>query len=342
MTGNEESENVVEARALTKKFGDFTAVNGIDLSVRRGEVFGLLGPNGAGKSTTMFMLATILKPSSGSAVVNGFDVVREAIAVRRSIGMVFQDYTLDSNLSGFDNLDIHGRLYGMNGAERAAKIKEVFELVELTDWKDKLVKTYSGGMKRRLEIARGLLHTPTVLFLDEPTLGLDPQTRRHIWDYLRRLKAQGVTMILTTHYLEEADELCDRVAIIDRGEIKALDAPNELKRQAGETVVYLKTSEKEKPKLLAALKKKKFEASVFKGEDGAGGVAVKCKSCETALPALLKAAEKENVGVASVEMRRPSLEDVFLSYTGRSIRDSGGSDADRRRAFAQARGFGRR
>ncbi len=331
-----ESEFVVEARSLTKKFNGFTAVNAIDLSVRRGEVFGLLGPNGAGKSTTMYMLSTILAPSSGSAVINGFDAGREPIAVRRSIGMVFQDSTLDTNLTGFDNLDIHGRLYGMNGAERGKKITEVLELVELADWRGKLVKTYSGGMKRRLEIARGLLHTPTVLFLDEPTLGLDAQTRRHIWDYLRKLRAAGVTMILTTHYLEEADELCDRVAIIDHGEIKALGSPDELKRQAGETVVYLKTSgaQKQKQKLLAALKKKNFAANAIEG-----GVAVKCKSCENAIPALLRAADSQKIPVDAVEMRKPSLEDVFLSYTGRSLRDAGASGAEARRAAATARGF---
>jgi ABC-2 type transport system ATP-binding protein len=267
--------------------------------------------------------------------VNGFDVAKQPVAVRKSIGMVFQDSTLDTRLSGFDNLDIHGRLYGMPAAERAQRIREVLDLVELADWKDKLVKTYSGGMKRRLEIARGLLHTPSVLFLDEPTLGLDAQTRRHIWDYLRKLKAQGVTMVLTTHYLEEADELCDRVAVIDHGEIKALGAPAELKRQAGETIVYLRCESNEKKKLAATLKKKSFEVSAV--EDG---VAVKCKSCEDAIPRLLKIADAARIAVNSVEARKPSLEDVFLSYTGRSLRDAAASGAEQLKAAVVARGHG--
>ncbi|MEM0475598.1 MAG: ATP-binding cassette domain-containing protein [Candidatus Norongarragalinales archaeon] len=275
--------NVVEARELTKKFGGFTAVNRINLSVRRGELFGLLGPNGAGKSTTMFMLSTILPPTGGSAVVNGFDVVREAIAVRRSIGMVFQDYTLDSHLTGFDNLDIHGRLYGLPASERRKKIAEVLNLVELNEWRDKLVKTYSGGMKRRLEIARGLLHTPKVLFLDEPTLGLDAQTRHHIWDYLRKLKRRGVTMILTTHYLEEADELCDRVAIIDHGEIRALGSPSELKKSVAAKTAVQETNSR-------------------------------------------------------VARREPSLEDAFLAFTGRGLRDAATS-SEQKRVFARMRGW---
>jgi ABC-2 type transport system ATP-binding protein len=252
--------NVIETKGLTKKFNGFTAVDGISLSVKEGELFGLLGPNGAGKSTTMYMLSTILPPSSGTALVNGFDVVAQPIEVRKSIGMVFQDSTLDTHLTGLDNLDIHGRLYGMGEAERREKISEVLELVELNDWAGKLVKTYSGGMRRRLEIARGLMHTPKILFLDEPTLGLDPQTRRHIWAYLLKLKKQGVSMVLTTHYLEEADELCGRIAIVDKGKIRALGSPKELKKK----------------------------------------------------------------------LRMRSLEDVFLHYTGRDIRDEGGSAAEKK------------
>jgi len=313
------SSNVIEAHALTKKFGDFTAVNGIDLEVKKGELFGLLGPNGAGKSTTMYMLSTILPPTSGTASVSGFDTVKQSVEVRKSIGMVFQDSSLDTHLSGYDNLDIHGRLYGMAKAEREAKIKEVLELVELVDWAGKLTKTYSGGMRRRLEIARGLMHTPAVLFLDEPTLGLDPQTRRHIWDYLLKLKSQGVSMVLTTHYLEEADSLCDRIAIVDHGVIKALGTPEELKRAIGENAVYLST--KEKKKLTDVL-----NANGFSATEAESLVMVKVKDGASEIPKILKLTEKEGIGIESVELRKPSLEDVFIQLTGRKIRDEAGTN----------------
>ncbi len=325
--------NVIEALKLTKKFGDFTAVDGIDLSVREGELFGLLGPNGAGKSTTIYMLSTILTPSSGSAVVNGFDIVKNPLDVRKSIGIVFQDSTLDTHLSGWDNLDIHGRLYGMNGGDRKARIKEVLELVELSDWAGKLVKTYSGGMRRRLEIARGLLHTPRVLFLDEPTLGLDPQTRRHIWAYLVKLKKQGVSMVLTTHYLEEADELCDKIAIIDAGRVRALGASDELKKTVGDTMVYLHS--RDANKLAAAFGKASFKASVPQE----GLVAVNARDGGKIVPELVKIAEKNAIAVESVEIRKPSLEDVFLHYTGKAIRGEGGAGAEKR---MHARMWGRR
>ncbi len=328
-----QESNVIDAVKLTKKFGDFTAVDGIDLNIREGELFGLLGPNGAGKSTTIYMLSTILTPSSGYAVVNGFDVVKKPLDVRKSIGIVFQDSTLDTHLTGFDNLDIHGRLYGMSGGDRKQKIKEVLELVELSDWSDKLVKTYSGGMRRRLEIARGLLHTPRVLFLDEPTLGLDPQTRRHIWEYLRKLKAQGVSMVLTTHYLEEADELCDKIAIIDSGRIKALGTSDELKKTVGETMVYLHS--RGARKLAAALEKAGFKGSVLQE----GLVAVNARDGGKLVPKLVKIAEKNGIAVESVEIRKPSLEDVFLHYTGKAIRGEGGVGVEKR---MRARMWGRR
>ncbi len=210
----------VTVEGLTKKFGDFTAVNNLSFNIKKGEVFGLLGPNGAGKTTTMSMLSTMLKPSSGKASVNGYDILKNEDDVRRSIGIVFQDQSLDEELTAYENMDFHGRLYRIPKDIRQKKIMELLKLVELDEKKDNIVKTYSGGMRRRLEIARGLLHEPKVLFLDEPTLGLDPQTRNLLWDYIDKLnKEKGISIILTTHYMEEADKLCHRIAIIDRGEI---------------------------------------------------------------------------------------------------------------------------
>jgi len=222
--------NTIEVKELTKIFdGNVKAVDGISFNVKEGEILGFLGPNGAGKTTTLNMLSTLLRPTSGTATVNGHDILTEPDAVRRSIGYVFQDTTLDIELTGRENLDFHGRLYGLERNTRQQRIKEVLELVQLTDRADNFVKTYSGGMKRRLEIARGLLHYPKVLFLDEPTLGLDPQTRRSIWEHIQRLNQEkNVTIILTTHYIEEAESLSDRVGIIDYGELIALGTPDEL------------------------------------------------------------------------------------------------------------------
>lgn len=222
--------NMIETDKLTKSFGELVAVDSLDLKVKKGEIFGLLGPNGAGKTTTISMLSTILPSSGGKATVAGYDIDKERKAVRASIGIVFQNHSLDEELTGYENLDFHGRLYGMSKDERWERIMELLELVDLKEKKDLQVKNYSGGMKRRLEIARGLLHRPEVLFLDEPTLGLDPQTRRYIWEYIRDMnKNDGVTILLTTHYMEEADALCDRVAIIDHGKKIAVDPPKKLK-----------------------------------------------------------------------------------------------------------------
>lgn len=226
--------NAIEIRGLTKEFGELKAVDSIDLSIKEGEIFGLLGPNGAGKSTTIFMLSTILNPTKGSAKVCGHDIVKERDSVRHCIGIVFQDPSLDDELTAQENLYFHGRLYGMTEEEIGAKSQEVLALVELMDRKDSLVKTFSGGMKRRLEIARGLMHHPKVLFLDEPTLGLDPQTRRHLWEYISKInEKEKMTIILTTHYMDEADYLCDRIGIIDKGKIIALDTSEKLKDVLG-------------------------------------------------------------------------------------------------------------
>lgn len=233
----------IKIENLTKKFGNFLAVGGISLEIKEGELFGLLGPNGAGKTTTISMLSTLLKPTSGSAKICGFDAAEEKDMVRRSIGIVFQDPSLDDELSGRENMDLHGRLYGISKEIREERIEELLNLVELKEKADNIVKSYSGGMKRRLEIARGLMHRPKVLFLDEPTIGLDPQTRRKIWNYIKDLnKKENITLVLTTHYMDEADILCDKIAIIDNGKIAALDTPENLKKtiSSGEPVMIPK------------------------------------------------------------------------------------------------------
>lgn len=236
---------VIEAQRLTRKFNGFTAVNGINFSVKEGEIFGFVGPNGAGKTTTISMITTLLAPTSGSVTVAGADVQRHKDAVRRSIGIIFQDPSLDIELTAWENLWFHGVFYGMDQKTIKTRAAEVLQLVELEDRRNSIVKTFSGGMKRRLEIARGLMHEPKILFLDEPTLGLDPQTRAHIWTYITALKKRtGMTIFLTTHYLEETEQ-CDRIAIIDKGEIQALGSPAELKRRyKGKSVeeVFLKVA----------------------------------------------------------------------------------------------------
>jgi ABC-2 type transport system ATP-binding protein len=232
--------DAIRVEGLTKQFDGFTAVDQISFAVPNGELFGLLGPNGAGKTTTINMLSTLLKPTSGYAEVAGFEVGRSRDFVRKSIGVVFQETALDGKLTGRENLDFHAMMYGLKKDERKRRLEEVLELVELTEKAGVLVENYSGGMKRRLEIARGLIHRPQVLFLDEPTLGLDAQTRRHIWDYIKKLNREaGVTIILTTHYMEEADHLCHRTAIMDHGKFVALDSPSGLKDVLGGDVVSM-------------------------------------------------------------------------------------------------------
>ncbi len=320
--------NIIETSELTKKFNGFTAVDNLNLQIKEGELFGLLGPNGAGKSTTIYMLTTLLEPTGGSASVNGFDVQKQAQRVRESMGIVFQDHTLDNRLSAYDNLDIHGRLYSIPSPERQKRIREVMALVNLEDWTDKLVRTYSGGMKRRLEIARGLMQKPKLLFLDEPTLGLDPQTRRHIWHYIEKLRTEGVSIVLTTHYLEEADYLCDRVAIMDHGKIVALDTPANLKGMLEGNVIKIGCS---KPKKLMSLLLKNKLASKPKIMDGI--LKFSAHEISKAVPRIMKLAEKANISVNSIETHEPSLEEVFIHYTGRSIREEKGSAMDEMRRF---------
>ena len=308
---------IIEARGLTKRFNGLVAVDHIDLDVGEGEIFGFLGPNGAGKTTTIKMLTTLLKPSEGEAKVCGYDVVKQPDLVRRSIGVVFQEPALDDQLTGRENLDFHARLYGLNRREREERIEEVLKLVGLADRADELVKNYSGGMRRRLEIARGFVHHPRILFLDEPTLGLDVQTRRAIWSYIMKLnKKEGITIFLTTHYLEEADKLSDRVAIIDNGKILAVDSPRKLKDMIGSDVITLRCSEPNRLKNI--LESISWVKDVkHHGEE----LSIYVEIGETKIPKIIKIAEENGIRISSITLREPTLEDVYLNFTGKTIRE---------------------
>ncbi len=303
-------EYAIETFDLTKMFKDVTAVDHVNLSIKHGEIFGLLGPNGAGKTTTISMLCTILKPTQGTAVVNGYDISKDPHNVRKSIGIVFQEPSVDDILTGRENLRLHAMWYGVPKDTRSKRIDEVLKLVGLETRQQSLVKTYSGGMRRRLELARGLLHLPRVLFLDEPTLGLDPQTREHIWEYIENMsKERDMTIVLTTHYMEEADRLCDRIAIIDEGKIVVMDSPENLKETVGGDLVCLKTNSVDTERF------KQME-SVTKAEVEDGYISLTVKNASQNLKEILDVAGN----IESVETRSASLNDVFLKYTGKEIR----------------------
>jgi ABC-2 type transport system ATP-binding protein len=325
----------IEVHDLTKRFGSFTAVDNVSFNVEAGEIFGLLGPNGAGKTTTISILSTIIDLTSGRAMVEGKDVSKDKDAVRHMIGIVFQDPSLDDELTGRENLDIHARLYGVTGQEKRETIQRMLKLVELEDKADIAVRSYSGGMKRRLEIARGFIHNPKVLFLDEPTIGLDPQTRRKIWDYIKALnKREKLTIILTTHYMEEADSLCDRIAIIDHGKIIKLDTSERLKDSLGGDIIKIGTRE---PAELEALLKKERIGHAMKALENSLEVTVKNGS--TALPKLIELAARHRIDIEYTTLQRPTLEDVFINLTGKEIRDdsSNGSSPNMKRMAARFR-----
>ncbi|ASJ13748.1 ATP-binding cassette domain-containing protein [Thermococcus radiotolerans] len=312
--------NAIEVENLVKKYGDFEAVKGISFNVRQGEIFAFLGPNGAGKTTTVHVLTTLLKPTAGRAIVAGHDVVKESIAVRKKIGIVFQDPSVDRELTAYENMLIHGKIYGLGGNELKEKIERLLKFVELWEFRNRPVKTFSGGMQRRLEIARSLLHEPEILFLDEPTIGLDPQTRAHIWDYIRAMKEEhNMTIFLTTHYMDEAEQLADRIAIMDHGKIIAEGTAEELKKLVGNDIIYLKLqSPKEELKCL--------KADFIKGckmlPDGR--IRLDVDNAAEALPKLFELAKETDVRILEVTYHRPTLNDVFLHLTGREIRDEGG------------------
>jgi ABC-2 type transport system ATP-binding protein len=314
----------IETRGISKSFDAHKAVDSIDLSINQGEIFGLLGPNGAGKTTLISMLVTIMKPTSGTATVNGFDIIRQKDDVRKSIGIVFQDPSLDDRLTGMENLRMHAGLYGVPKGDRERRISEVLGIVGLSDRANEIVRNYSGGMKRRLEIARGLIHYPKILFLDEPTIGLDPQTREHIWEYIKALaKRENITVIITTHYLEEADSLCDRVAIMDNGQIKVLDNPEVLKKALEGDIVTIEVAEADS----ATEKLKDFE-DVKKTTVLGNKINIYVKDGEKFAPKVLDHLRKEGMHVNSISIRKPTLGDVFLHYTGKEIREENGDGKD--------------
>ena len=307
------SPKAIVVEGLTKSFDEIEAVRGVDFEVDTGEVFGFLGPNGAGKSTTINMLCTLAKPSSGAATVAGYDIMRERDDVRRHIGLVFQDPTLDGYLSAKENLRLHAELYGVEKALVPVRMKQVLEMVGLWERKDSPVALFSGGMRRRLEIARGLMHSPRVLFLDEPTIGLDPQTRSSIWSYINLLKeTEDITIFMTTHYMDEA-EFCDRIAIMDQGKIVVLDTPERLKASVGADRVTIDT-EDDDAAIVALLDRFGIEARIAEGK-----VVFQVSSGEEFVPRLFA---ELGVPIRSVSVSRPTLDDVFMSYTGTTIRDA--------------------
>jgi ABC-2 type transport system ATP-binding protein len=322
------SDAAISVRGLAKRYGEIEAVRGIDFEVRQGETFGFLGPNGAGKTTTINMLCTLARLTAGTATVAGHDVATARDEVRRSIGLVFQDTTLDGYLTAERNLRFHAELYGVPRSEIPERMKQVLELVGLWDRRDSRVQTFSGGMMRRLEIGRGLLHSPRVLFLDEPTIGLDPQTRSSIWNHIEELKKRDdITIFLTTHYMDEAEH-CDRIAIIDNGTIVALDTPEALKASVAEDRVQIRTADD--PAAIAALRDRfGIEAAVH---DGA--VTFSVPSGEQFVPRLFA---ELGVPIRSVNVARPTLDDVFMSYTGKTIRDAEAANPLRQMAAAWRR-----
>jgi ABC-2 type transport system ATP-binding protein len=324
---NGDAPPAVAVDQLVKRYGELTAVDAISFAVEPGEIFGFLGPNGAGKTTTIKMLCTLAVPTSGSALVAGHDIVRERTDVRRNIGLVFQDPTLDAYLTAEQNLRFHAELYGMPKAWVPDRIREVLEMVGLWERRSGRVQTFSGGMRRRLEIARGLLHSPRVLFLDEPTVGLDPQTRASIWTYIHDLRQrEDITIFLTTHYMDEAEN-CDRIAIMDAGKVVVLDTPDRLKASIGTDRVQITTDDDEAA--IAAL----HEQMGITAQMHDGMVTFGVADGQKFVPRLFA---ELGVPIRSVQVARPSLDDVFMSYTGRTIRDAEANPTDPNRAFVAA------
>jgi len=310
----------IRIEGLVKEFTKGTrAVDGISLEVEQGSIFGFLGPNGAGKTTTINILCTLLKPTEGRAFVAGYDCMKDPASVRRSIGLVFQDTTLDKDLTAYENLVFHAYLYSVKKSEIRERVEDALQFVGLYDRREETVKRYSGGMKRRLEVARGLIHRPSVLFLDEPTLGLDPQSRANLWEFIRRLpERHGVTVFMTTHYMDEA-EVCDRIAIIDAGSIIAEGSPSEMKKTVGGDVIHLRTTDNE----LAAWKLR--EKLSLDATDHEGSLYITTQRGDKRIPDIIRTLSDI---VVSVSLERPTINDVFLKLTGKGIREAGASRRD--------------
>jgi len=323
----------IETKSLTKSFGDLVAVNDISFSVEQGEIFGFLGPNGAGKSTTMMIFTTLLKPTSGQALVAGFDVMKNAKHVRENIGFVQQETTVDEYLTGRENLLLQARLNHIPKNEINHRIDEVLDLIELTDKQDQAVVTYSGGMRKRLDIAGGLLHHPKVLFLDEPTVGLDIQTRRKIWEYIKKIHTEfEMTIFLTTHYMEEADNLCDRIGIMDHGKIQVIDSPQNMKNDLGNEIISLLVDESNNHNsFLSELKKIEFIKKI--NEDNLKLTLFVSNGTEV-IPKIFQISSQLEIKITSISLTQPTLDDVFISYTGHEIRDDD-SKYNRKREHAK-------
>ncbi len=322
--------DIIEVADLVKQFGNLTAVDRVSFRVKEGEIFGFLGPNGAGKTTTINMLTTVLRPNGGKARVNGYDVVHDALEVRRSIGLVPQEYTADEDLTGLENLLLVASLYEVPRAEAKQRAAELLDLVQLKDAADRTVDTYSGGMRRRLELACGLINRPKVLFLDEPTLGLDVQTRTAVWNYIRLLKEKyHMTLFMTTHYLEEADNLCDRIAIIDHGKIVALDTPLALKESLGGDIIEIHVDRPAEDGLAAALGAIPNVKQVLPVD---GGYRLTAANGEETAPLVLEAIRAHNLKTTRIAIAKPTLDEVYLARTGRTMRDQEASSED---AFRQ-------
>jgi len=313
------SERIIEVRDLEYSYGNFKAVDRVSFFVREGEIFSFLGPNGAGKSTVINILTTLLPVQKGSVTIAGYDLAKEPQQVRRSIGIVFQDETLDRDLTVKETLELHGRIYSMPKAERKERIEEIITLVELEEKKDVRTRFLSGGMKRRLEIGRGLMTRPKVLFLDEPTIGLDTQTRRRLWDYIKKVNDSGTTIFLTTHYMDEADQVSNWIDILDHGKIIASGDPTKLKDALGNDMIYLDTSDNTATEsLLRGMK------TVSNVKAAAGGLAVAINADGThCLPIIMNRLRERGIEIVSVNLKKPTLDDVFVHHTGRDIREAG-------------------
>ena len=311
----------IEVNSLTKKFGNFKAVDNISFQVEEGEIFGFLGPNGAGKSTTMMILTTLLKPTSGYALVGGHNVVSEAKKVRKKIGYVQQEISVDEFLTGRENLYLHARINQVPNNQISSRIDEVIELVELTEKQDKATLTYSGGMRKRLDIANGLLSRPSVLFLDEPTVGLDIQTRRKIWEYIRKIRQDfGMTIFISTHYMEEADNLCDRIGIIDVGKIQIIDKPKSMKSAIGNEIITfsLVDGKANQDALINQISKIEFVKEVKNKQDL---IKVLSTKSNEVIPKIFQESMNLGINISSLSLKQPTLDDVFISYTGHELRD---------------------